>query len=109
MFKEYKVGSRVYFYYNNDVMVKFAAPDHRARKEFTADDDWSQGSWGIDYEGFAEMRRAGVKDWVVKTSAGDVWTIDLQAAEDYGIISTLHPSDGEQLFVPLTRFEKLEE
>ena len=111
-FNEYKIGPRTYLYWSkaDRVMVKLAKPNHRARKEFDTDEDWSLGSWGVDTQAFEDMRRAGVEDWIVKnTETGEVWSIDLQAASDYGTIATLHPSDGEQLFVPLTRFEKIEE
>ncbi len=109
-FKEYRLGDRVYFYYNDDVMVKYAEANHKAHKVFGVTEDWSQGSWGVDFEAFKEMLYAEVEDWVVKVKAtGEVWTISLRSAMEYGIIRTLHPSDGEQLFVPLTRFDKLEE
>ena len=106
-FEEYRVGNRVYLYYNDTHMIKMAQPNHRARKVFDTYSDWSQGSWGIDYDAFEELRRKGIEWWVVKnTETGEVWRVDLQSAAEYGTIATLHPSDGEQLFVPLTRFEQ---
>lgn len=61
------------------------------------------GGWGMNIEVFKELKDGQVAE-VILIADGTAYRVSLDDWERYGVVDTLNPDDGEQIFLPEDRF-----